>query len=91
MFPFKWVGVDSLSDESGVLSITVDGYHVQLKLNCYHDSYEIRKLIDMAHDQGKKFAFNKMADLVEDGLARACYGYREIKKTNGDCPDVDAD
>ena len=67
-YPSTWTGSTELSDESGTAEFKIEGIEFYLQLKCFTDYQEVSQMLDLAFDQGKRFAANALRSHINRAL-----------------------
>lgn len=66
MYPMEWRGRED--GKSGTVKFIVDGNTLEIGLRSLEDAYAINKTLEMAFEQGKRFAVETVTSGIEAKL-----------------------
>lgn len=69
MYPSEWKG--SVEASSGTASFKIDGLDFAVRLDSFADYQMLNKMLDLAFDQGKRFAGTAVRSHIMAAMAEA--------------------
>ena len=70
-YPSEWKGSTQAEVKDGVATFIIEGSCYSLKLECFSDYQAISQMLEVAFDQGKRFAADAMRSHIHAAIEKA--------------------